>query len=352
VVVLPALVAIVSLAGAFLIGRDAWRRASPDKVAWVVAFVLFSLAAAAEVVGSLGGWSPALVRVYYVSGAMLVVGFLGLGELYLLASSWVTRAGPGIALFMVAVAAALVAEAPVDPARLGQEGWHALERGPVLVAVTITINTMGTAIVAGGAAYSAWHFWRRRIFRHRMIGCLLIALGTLIVAAGGTLTRLGRPEYLYVAMLTGVSVIFVGYLEARRREIPAARAAVSSASVNVTPETPARPAHQGSNGHARHDLDPAIEFLVALLALESATEIEQRCRFWSVDAGAAPHLSRDQAHRVWAIRLRLPPVSRERLDRRSAAAQAQIADLYHEVLAPGVTALHADRQNFLKSPPR
>ncbi len=349
--VLPALVAIVSLAGAVLIGRDAWRRASPDKVAWVVAFVLFSLAAAAEVVGSLGGWSPALVRVYYLSGAMLVVGFLGLGELYLLAPSRVLRAGPGVALFMVAVAAALVAEAPVDPARLGQEGWHALERGPVLVAVTITINSLGTAIVAGGAAHSAWHFWRRRIFRHRMIGCLLIASGTLIVASGGILTRLGRPEYLYVAMLAGVSVIFAGYLEARRRDIPAARAAVPGAGLNVKPETAARPAPHGSNGHARHEPDPAIEFLVALLALESATEIEQRCRVWSVDAGEGPHLGRDQAHRVWAVWLRLPPVARERLDRLPAAAQAQIADLYHEVLAPGVAALHADRQHLVKSPP-
>jgi hypothetical protein len=51
VVVLPALAAIVSLACAGLLGRDARRRPAPDKIAWLIAFTLFSLAAAAEVAG-------------------------------------------------------------------------------------------------------------------------------------------------------------------------------------------------------------------------------------------------------------------------------------------------------------
>lgn len=350
-VVLPALVALVSLAGTALIGRDARRRPSPDKTAWIIAFALFTLAAGSEVVGSLLGWSPGLVRLYYLSGAMLVVGFLGLGELYLLAPGRIARLGPGIALVLVAVAAALVAEAPVDPARLGQAGWQALERGPALVAVTVAINSVGTTIVAGGAVYSAWQFWRRRIFRHRMVGCLLIALGTLLVASGGTLTRLGRPEFLYVAMVAGISVIFAGYLEARRREVPAVRGAgpavAGVAASNGTHLASARNGHHGSEELAD---DPAIAFLVTLLSAESEREITQRCRFWSVEAGSEAQFDRARARRVWAVRLLLPAPAQVKLDRLSAAAQVQLAELYHEVLAPGVAEIRTSQGKRVAPP--
>jgi hypothetical protein len=311
--------------------QDARRRPSPDKIAWIIAFALFSVAAGAEVAGSLLGWSPSLVRLYYLAGAMLVVGFLGLGELYLLVPRRVERVGPGLALFITAVAAALVVGAPVDLARLSAEGWHALERGPALVAATVAINSLGTAIVVGGAAYSAWQFWRRGIFRHRMIGCLLIAAGTLVVASGGTLTRLGRSEYLYVAMAIGVSIIFAGYLEARRRETPAVRQAHGTSTV-------AAPASATAvNGHPSvgPDQDPAITFLVGILMVGSPDEVAERCRFWSIEPELISRFSREQARRVWAVRLRLPLAAQAALDRLPASTQVQVADLYLEVLIPG-----------------
>lgn len=350
-VVFPALACLISLACALTLARDARRRRTPDKIAWIISFALFSVAAGAEVAGSLIGWSPALVRTYYLAGAMLVVGFLGLGELYLVAPSRIARLGPGIALFMVAVAAALVLDAPIDSARMPAEGWHALERGPALVAVTVGLNGLGTAIVAGGAAYSAWQFWRRRIFRHRMIGCLLIAVGTLVVASGGTLTRFGQPEYLYIAMAIGVSIIFAGYLEARRRETPAVRdAAVFAGSLPVPPGSP-QP--RFTNGHAAGGAhgDPAIAFLIQLLSLGSADAIAERCAFWSIEPETAAHFSREQARRVWSVRLRLPAVMHDALDQLPASTQNQVANLYLEVLAPGAEEARASRaRGFQPSP--
>jgi hypothetical protein len=64
--------------------------------------------------------------------------------------------------------------------------------------------------------HSALVFKRRGIMRNRMVGCLLIAAGTLAVASGGTLTRLGSHQYLYVAMSLGIALIFAGYTRARR----------------------------------------------------------------------------------------------------------------------------------------
>jgi hypothetical protein len=338
VVALPAVAALVSLACALVLARDARRRPTSDKIAWIIAFALFSVAAGAEVAGSLLGWSETMVRVYYLAGAMLVVGFLGLGELYLLAPGRVARVGPGIALFMMAIAAALVVGAPIDVARMPAEGWHALERGPALIAATVTLNVAGTVIVVGGAAYSAWQFWRRGIFRHRMIGCLLIAVGTLIVASGGTLTRLGRPEYLYIAMAIGVSVIFAGYLEARRREVPAAPAAGRIADVST--RTAGSPAPAATNGHAGAGpaVDPGVAFLVGMLVQGAADEVAERCRFWSVEPEPITRFDREQARRVWSVRLRLPAAAQVALDQLPAATQLQVADLYREVLAPGAEA--------------
>jgi hypothetical protein len=349
VIVFPAFSALVSTACAILIGRDARRRPSPDKLAWIVAFALFSVAAGAEVVGSVAGWTPLLVRVYYVAGAMLVVGFLGLGQLYLLFAGRLARIGPGVALFMVVVAVALISDAPIASDRLATDGWHALERGPALIAVTVALNVGGTVIVVGGALYSAWQFWRRRIFRHRMIGCVLIALGTLAVASGGTLTRFGQPEYLYIAMAIGVTVIFAGYLEARRREAPVMRSGSGAGGLTARPPAPSavQNGHAGSGVHA----DPAMAFLLTLIAADDAEQVAERCAFWSIEPEAVSRFDREQAHRVWGVRLRLPVESHAAFDRLPASTQIQLADLYLEILAPGVDEARTGQANLLKPNP-
>ena len=137
VIVFPAVSALVSTACVVLIALDARRRSSPDKFAWLVAFALFSVAAGAEVIGSLAGWNPLLVRVYYVSGAMLVVGFLGLGQLYLLFRERMHRIGPGVAMFMVAVSVALISDAPIA---LFTEGHAIREDEGTRLADTVQIS--------------------------------------------------------------------------------------------------------------------------------------------------------------------------------------------------------------------
>jgi hypothetical protein len=68
-----------------------------------------------------------------------------------------------------------------------------------------------------------------------MIGCVLIAVGTLLVAAGGTLTRFGHQEYLYLGMSLGVGVIFAGYLQARRPASPMVTAPADAVNLETGP---------------------------------------------------------------------------------------------------------------------
>jgi hypothetical protein len=138
--------------------------------------------------------------------------------------AWVDRIA-GLLLVLSALAISLVSNATVAT-DVKQVGWEALERSPGLTILTILINSTGTVILVGGLAYSAVSFKRRGIMRNRMIGCLLIASGTLAVASGGTLTRLGSHQYLYIAMSLGIALIFAGYVRTKKPDEAPARAAI------------------------------------------------------------------------------------------------------------------------------
>ncbi len=364
-VAFPAISSLISLVCALVIARDALRRPRPDKVAWVIAFAVFAIAAGAEVVGSLAGWTMLLARVYYLTGAVLVVGYLALGELYLLVphGGRFAAIAPGATLLVTAVAAAVVWEAPVDAARLEPDGWEAIERGPGLIALAAGINSLGTAIIVGGLGVSAWRFWRRGIQRNRMIGCLLILVGTLVVAAGGTLTRFGHREYLYIAMAVGVAVIFAGYLQTRRPDAPASVATQDAQDVVAVgagePQAPvadpqpvmgaeqdavpgrsglvplpipsARSHRAGSTGAAL--ADPGIAFLEERFLPLDDPAASEACRVWSVDRPPVDRFDRAEARRVWALRQRLSPAAQAAFDAHAIPVQLQLTELYHEVLA-------------------
>ena len=141
-VVLPVLSALIAFGCVALIVRDALRRPSPDRITWIVAFAMFGIAAAAEAIGDTAGWNAPLARTYYLTGAVLVVGFLALGQLYLLAGNRIGKVAPGIALLITAVSVSTVWSAPIDHARLSEDGWDAIERttGLSILAISIVVS--------------------------------------------------------------------------------------------------------------------------------------------------------------------------------------------------------------------
>ena len=60
----PAATALIAALCTALVGWDALRRPSPERVSWSVAFLLFTAAALSEVVGAAMGWTPTLARVF------------------------------------------------------------------------------------------------------------------------------------------------------------------------------------------------------------------------------------------------------------------------------------------------
>ena len=200
---------MAALCAAF-VGWDALRRPSPERVTWTAAFLLFTVAAACEVIGSAIGWSPTLARVYYLTGAVLVVGGV--------------RARRALSLAAGSHACGHAWHFLADRCRGRNRGLERADRlgaingGRLASAGTRAVprcarcddQCWGTMVLAGGALYSAWTLRAAGGSGQRAAGCVLIAVGTVVVALGRTLSRFGRPGYLYLAMVLGIAIIFAG----------------------------------------------------------------------------------------------------------------------------------------------
>lgn len=341
----PAAAAGIALLCAAFVGWDARQRPRPERVIWAIAFLVFAVAASSEVVGSAVGWSPALARLYYLAGAVLVVGVLALGELYLLLPGRMPAYMPGLSLLVVAVAATAVWSAPIDVSRLPVDGWHALERGPFLIALAATINAGGTLILVGGALYSAWKLKAAVGSGRRAAGCLAIAVGTIVVALGGTMTRFGRPEYLYLAMSLGIAIIFAGVILTRPSGATRVQRTADATMGGDTALRPARliplPSHQRPEMPAAA-ANEGIHFVESLLPLADV-EIAETCRRWSAAPVASDTLNRGQAKQVWALRLGVPATARPRFDALPLGVQAQLAEIYAEVWSVTIPAVRGER---------
>jgi hypothetical protein len=58
---------------------------------------------------------------------------------------------------------------------------------------------------------SAWRYRSDPASRHRFVGNCFIAVGALLPGIGGTATRMGYTEVLYVMELIGLILIWTGY---------------------------------------------------------------------------------------------------------------------------------------------
>jgi hypothetical protein len=207
--ILPAIAAALCLALAWSMLRRFVTRHRLHELIWGVTFLAFGLAAGAEAYAGERGWTPELVRLYYLAGASLSVGFLALGTLVLLVPRRIALVALLVVLVQSTFMVFLVLRSHVDPEAAQVAGWSALSKDGSLRALALTINVLGTLVVLLGTFGSAYAQWVNGN-GSRAGGVLLIGIGTLIVATGGSLTRFGH-HLLYGPMVLGLLVIFAGY---------------------------------------------------------------------------------------------------------------------------------------------
>lgn len=206
--IFPLIASLIAVVFAGALARRYFSSRNPAQLVWVAAMLIFAAAAACDFIGSLSGWTPFIAKLYYLTGATIVVGYLAAGTLYLLAPRPVAHIWVLIMLGITVIATIILAGAPTDNSILeagAEPGWKAIERPPLLTGLVVAVNSLGTLILIGGAIYSA-------IRRRYPVANILIAIGALILASGGTITRFGRYEYQSIGQAVGIIVIFIGFL--------------------------------------------------------------------------------------------------------------------------------------------
>jgi hypothetical protein len=73
------------------------------------------------------------------------------------------------------------------------------------------INTYSFIFLVGGAVYSAVRYSKSPALQVRFKGNIYIAIGALLPGIGGTATRAGYVNVLFVTELVGLVLIYVGY---------------------------------------------------------------------------------------------------------------------------------------------
>jgi hypothetical protein len=222
---------LVTIAFAVAVFSRYFRRGGAHLLFWGIGLALYGLGTFSEAFLGLA-WSPFMLRVWYICGAMLTAAWLGQGTMYLLVRKPGVANGFAIGLAIVSVAAiASVFLAPTTsvayntrlPASVQYK--DILTRNALMIVLTILLNIYGTVLLVGGALYSAFLFWRKRILAHRVVANVLIAAGALMPASAGTFVKLGLADWLYVSELLGAILMFVGFLTATSQQSAKAPAA-------------------------------------------------------------------------------------------------------------------------------
>ena len=215
---LPYISTIVTFAFAIAVFNRYRQRGGMHLLLWSFGLLLYGIGTLSEVILSLS-FSVFALKLWYLTGAMLTAAWLGMGTVHLLIRkgntsmilTWVL-AGVSILAFILVMIAPVTSTA-YDVSRPASEQYHEIfSRSGLILLLTILLNIYGTLTLVGGAIYSAYLFWRKRILINRMFGNILIAVGALSPAMGGSLLRAGLTDMLYMSELVGAILMFVGFL--------------------------------------------------------------------------------------------------------------------------------------------
>lgn len=262
------------LSTAIMLGFTMWVlqrwlvRRAPHFLFWGIGLAFFGIGSFAEAYLALT-WNRWVFFSWYLFGAALNAAWIGHGTLLLLARRrWVhvftalLIVGSLFAGYLMLQVMPKLDEAvfttdraiseqygtkvlkPGETAPPGAETVATTYRGQAVTAVrgllplgasvrltTPFFNIYGLFTLVGGALYSAYLFWRKRVLPNRVLGNILIAAGALLIGTASTLTRLGYGQFLYLGELLSAVLMFGGFRFAARpqpEEAPSALPVTSS----------------------------------------------------------------------------------------------------------------------------
>ena len=218
--IIPLTSSIISFVFAFFVFRRYIQRKGTHLLFWGLGTIFYGIGGFCEFFYGSFGWNDLIFRLWYLFGAILVAAWLGQGTVYLLAKEKWARTLTALLVIGSLYAVFKIFTAQLDPSLMIGSGHtgaelsgHAIVTDGVRI-LTPFFNLYGTVTLVGGAGYSAFIFWRKRILLHRALGNILIAVGATLPAFGGLFSRLQVPGALYLGEFFGVILLFIGFLRA------------------------------------------------------------------------------------------------------------------------------------------
>ena len=212
--ILPLISSIVSFIFAVTVLDQYFARRKPYQLVWSIGLFMYCVSTLTEFWTETYGLNIVVYRLWYLFGAIYVAAYLGMGTLYLLVKRRVAHIIMAVLGVVSIYGAVVVFTASIDLNTITTLSGTAMPSG--IRILTAFANIFGTFALVGGAVYSVWIFWRKHILPHRMISNILIAVGALLPAIGGTALTFGGPRVPYYTLeLAGIVIIFIGFLRTR-----------------------------------------------------------------------------------------------------------------------------------------
>ncbi len=206
-----ALSLVISAVFAALMAQRWSRRHHAYQAAWAIGFGMFAVASGAGLTRQLAGVTEVDYKVFYLFGAILNVAWLSLGTIHLLTPPAVRRWATWTLIVFTVLGVIAVVTSPVDLTTAADtgKGFDAAPFPRILAGIG---SGLGSVILIGGALWSAWVFLRRRHEGRRALANVVIAVGVLIAAVGGTAAFTGATGVVEWTNFIGVLVIFIGVI--------------------------------------------------------------------------------------------------------------------------------------------
>jgi hypothetical protein len=179
---------------------------------WSLGIATYGIGTFTEASTTLFGWHEPIFRAWYISGALLGGAPLAQGTVYLLLPRRTAHVLTAVLVTFVVIASVAVVMSPINYAAV--EPYRLTGRVLEWTWVRMFspfVNVYAVVFLIGGAILSALRYSSNPATRHRMYANVFIATGAILPGIGGTATRMGHTEVLYVTELIGLILTWIGY---------------------------------------------------------------------------------------------------------------------------------------------
>lgn len=179
---------------------------------WLIGVLTYGAGTFTESFNTLFGWHETNFRWWYITGALLGGAPLAQGSVYLLLKKRTAHILTALLITVIVLASICALLSPINYSLVEAKRMSGkVFQWQWVRAFSPFINLYAVIFLVGGAIASAVQYFRKTGTSVRFWGNVLIALGAILPGIGGSFTRLGFVEVLYVTEFLGLLLIIIAY---------------------------------------------------------------------------------------------------------------------------------------------